>query len=405
MSEKAVQDGILKRTSVSAIATFDESQVGGCERKWWFSRVAGLETPPSKSASKGVEVHKQIEHWLKTGEDVLGDVAKPAKKHATPKSPTCEVEKRFDGELVASGVPLLGYIDLVDWGRCEVLDWKTTSARLEATPSGRQLIRTVQMPGYGKWMLDQTREDQVRLTHVYLSTKKPGQSKHSTALFRRDEIESRWGEVEQVVDRMKLVAGAKSVEDVRPNYQACSAYGGCAYRDVCPRSSRLVLADLLGVDMSLMDKLKVQEAKSKLVQEEAMITGSRVQELVPDAPVGSGLITGILPPDAPKSKPELAAEPIVEAVVEKAQEIVAEKKRGRKKKEVELTGDTVLVAAPVAQIKTVKLGRTFNTGNYENVKLEFEADVPPGEGYQDTLRYLVDELERFAKAVSREGVK
>ena len=52
-----------------------------CLRKWWLKKVAGLEEPKSAALEIGTEVHAQLEHYLKTGEDVLGEIARPALRY------------------------------------------------------------------------------------------------------------------------------------------------------------------------------------------------------------------------------------------------------------------------------------------------------------------------------------
>ena len=70
---------ILERVSVSQIASFDPTQPAGCPRRWWFRYVAGKPEPETASKSKGKDFHTSIEHYLKTGEDVLSPEVRAGK--------------------------------------------------------------------------------------------------------------------------------------------------------------------------------------------------------------------------------------------------------------------------------------------------------------------------------------
>src|SRR5262245_20336800 len=72
----AVADGKIRYLSVSSITAFDEKSFGGCERRWWYRYIAKVKEPPTKVQKLGTQVHAQIEHYLRTGEDVLGDLAR-----------------------------------------------------------------------------------------------------------------------------------------------------------------------------------------------------------------------------------------------------------------------------------------------------------------------------------------
>src|SRR5262249_34814027 len=87
--------GELRYTSMSQITTFDPVQYGGCPRRWYYKYVLNLPEPPFKAGEIGENVHKQIEHYLKTGENTLGDLAR-AGQHLLPKpGKDLEVEYSF----------------------------------------------------------------------------------------------------------------------------------------------------------------------------------------------------------------------------------------------------------------------------------------------------------------------
>src|SRR5574343_1502397 len=105
--------GVLAQVSVSQVNTFDATQDGGCPTKWWLNKVMGREIPGTKAQAVGIEGHEQLEHYLLTGEDVLGPVAR-AGKHLLPppRDPRVLVEHELRGTL--AGVALLGYTDVLN---------------------------------------------------------------------------------------------------------------------------------------------------------------------------------------------------------------------------------------------------------------------------------------------------
>lgn len=338
---RAVVDGEIQRLSASSVTKYDHEQFGGCHRKWYYHYVLNVPEPAAPAAQTGGNVHKQVEHFLKTGEDVLGDVARTLKPFMpTPKAAYIEVEHKFDGELTSRGIPWIGYIDLVDWANDRVVDWKTTS-RIENAKLGCELMRTIQMPAYAKWYLDQTSKDRVHISHVYAITRGKPHAEERKATVTRDQVEKRWSEIETIVDEMITIASEPDVLKVETNLDSCTAWGGCAYKNICPRPKSSIVNNLFrGENMSLKStilgrskpevKPEVLVKMEELKAQESMLTGKAAVKYAEEndvgpIPSGSGIIVGgITPPDVPKSDPALASEPLEAPVVEKV-------KRGRKK--------------------------------------------------------------------------
>ena len=271
-----VEAGEILGLSVSSIAKFDYHQPGGCPRKWWFRYIAKLPEQKKPAAQKGSDIHGQLEHFLKTGEDVLTPIARAASLFFPSQECEVSVEHRFDGELVADGIPLLGYIDLVNWSCRELVDWKTTGdIRRALTP--KQLMRTIQMPGYAKWYLGQRDSEWVKLTHVYILTRGAPYAERRSLEVVREQVDRRWCEIEEIVRDMRGVAKAEKAEDVKPERGACSVYGGCPYRAQCPGGD--AIAGIFGgKPMGLMDRLKQME----LPKTEPAVEAAAV--VPPDAP-------------------------------------------------------------------------------------------------------------------------
>lgn len=135
---KAVVDGELIYTSVSQLQKFTP-EVGGCPSKWFFRYVLGLpDDPPGKGQIRGTQGHSRIEDYLEDGIDVLDNLERRGKKfmpepnvrpdgsrHPVPVlveahfGPVHEdaSKKRTKApftQLTAEGVPVVGFIDLID---------------------------------------------------------------------------------------------------------------------------------------------------------------------------------------------------------------------------------------------------------------------------------------------------
>lgn len=267
----AVKDGKLRYLSVSSVTTADTSQDGGCLRKWYLEKVVRLPRPTTRSQELGTRVHAEIEHYLKTGEDVLGPVARIG-KHLLPPPRTVETERAigldgkggFRNDLVALGIPFVGFVDAVNLsGRHldpegveraddapEMLDWKTSKDVARYAKSGSALIRTVQMVGYGKYALDvlAPRAERVRVSHVTFPTEGPKRALKTTAVIDRLTIESRWLKVSDVVAGMVQAATETDPVRVPANFAACGAFGGCPFKGTphCPRDTKQALRDAFG---------------------------------------------------------------------------------------------------------------------------------------------------------------
>ncbi len=278
--------GVLARTSVSQINEFDHDQDGGCPTKWWLNKIEGRPgKPPSPGQEIGSQGHREIEHLLKTGEDVLGTFARRGKHLLPTPGPDLKVEHEFKGsDLVAAGVPLLGYIDVTHArgtyvdpqgvlqqdpaGTAEVMDHKFTKSISLYAKAGSALIRTVQMPAYGMYAAKLFPGiERVRFTHNNFQTtaltkdqRESGQelAEKRTALVPLTMIRDRWVSIEATVREMKDVALEADEKKVPKNLNACKAFGGCPYTEFCTRPREAVLASIFGKGnaMSLLDKLR-----------------------------------------------------------------------------------------------------------------------------------------------------
>lgn len=227
----------FSRWSASQVDTYNT-----CNRKWWFNKILGIETPPHPSAVIGTEVHAQLEAYLeeKAPADSLGPIARTALPFA-PKPGTVYIEQSIEElGLVAGGLPALGYIDVLDLtgDTPQVLDWKTTS-NFRYAKTEDELLRNVQMSVYARATLamcdrlDVPEPTSVRVTHVAMLTKAPHEARRTSALMPRKTIHENWSSIDRTVLSMRETATCETPDKVTPTKSACSAYGGCPFLDRC----------------------------------------------------------------------------------------------------------------------------------------------------------------------------
>lgn len=243
----SVVNGELLRTSVSQVTTFDL-----CPRKWWYDKVAKLPRKTGAAQNLGTEIHAQIEHYLTTGEDVLGTIAASGKEFLPAPSPDLLIEAPLaNPEMMSHGVLWRGFVDCVVPGAVpEVIDWKTSSSIERYAKIEDQLRSDVQTTTYAEWITRKfPKVDQVRVSLVYFQTKGARRSEKVSTTLDLTVIREVWQKTEQKIAAKKLVARESDPNDVEGNTEACTAYGGCDFAAVCP------LSPSRRFSMSLIDRL------------------------------------------------------------------------------------------------------------------------------------------------------
>lgn len=316
---KAVEGGVLRYASPSQVKKHDPTVYGGCNRRWWLDKVAGLEDPKTSAQDLGTEAHSQLEHYLLTGEDVRMPLLQAGRHLVPPREGGAlwverAVHEGCRSPLLAGDVRVVGFMDLVlarDYyvdgegahraapDEVEVVDWKTTKS-LDYARTAEQLGSDPQMVAYAEWArLNFPGARAVRASHVYFVTAGRPRAEKRTVSIGADTVAERWHSVVEEVGRMQATARLTRVEDVAPNYASCEAYRGCPFRDRCPRSPDSVWFDLGipeggGEEMSLLDDLF----------SDAPAAPAAPPPTPAPAPTRAA---GVLPPDAPRSEPPLSA--------------------------------------------------------------------------------------------------
>jgi hypothetical protein len=272
---------MITTISPSSINTFDESTSFGCERRWYYKYVEKRVEPEQPHLQRGVRFHALIEKYLKgemTGEAQEGEEVGLflAGQHIIDK-----VKPLVRGvEVQVSG--LVADIPLHIKSKCDVvladgiLDWKTSSDIRRYGKTPEQLAVDNQLVIYAR-CIHPTLEH-VRLAHGYFQTAK-GRSRSElveTVVTKKHLDDHYENVIVPLVAKMKLVSEVGEATSVKPNLNACRK---CPHAAYCPQDKKESPV------VSFFNRFKQAQ-----------------QEVAAPQPV--------LPPDAPKSEPALAAEPV-----------------------------------------------------------------------------------------------
>lgn len=283
--EAVVQNGRLSRLSVSQISRFDETERGGCARKWWFRYVGKLPDPPSTAQDFGIAGHKRLEKYFLSEPVELTRLELDAIKHLPAPGPGVKPELELEF-LSLLEIPFKGSIDLFDASRLTIFDYK-----YQGDPR-KYKAPTVQTWGY----LEEIRrklQATSNLTFKFVGLKKvdenePAKTVVSPFSFSPQEVIDGWGKYEGVVSEMVQVAAAPSAKEVKANRNSCFAFGKnspCPYLNVCNS------CDTEEVLVSFMDKLTAMKAD---------ISSGKLSESIETQPAAVSLPdVSLLPPDAP----------------------------------------------------------------------------------------------------------
>lgn len=276
-----------------------------CKRKWWIERFSGLPRTPSTPAQQlGTDVHDILERRVKYGLDFpdskAGRIAQTADKFLTGlKGPIAEGKITLD----SINPPLLGFVDLYVPGEVpEIIDYKTCSNWKWAKTS-EDLETDLQMIPYAMHAIEKTGADKVRVTHIQMITKGPPEAREASVLLDAEKVKEEWAGLNELAAEMRGTAQIAKAQDVDGNLNACGAYGGCPYKEMC----------------GVAEQMKRPFSDMGLVAPEGKKMGNgenRLQELlrkrreVTGASVGNGAGPSIVPPEAKATAPQPTPEPV-----------------------------------------------------------------------------------------------
>lgn len=258
-----IKDGAVRWVSSSLVLAADHDSYGGCLRSVYFERVLGRAREESKALGLGNAVHKEIENYLRTGQDALGPIARAGKWAIPEPGPGLDIEKPIievaeDGTitkvyLCADGVPVAGHVDLFNHRgeyidpegeirreqhphlTLEVKDWKTTAGWAYAK-SAQQIADGLQATIYAAAAFQiWPQYEYVRSTHGYFLTKGAPEARLVTSIRAKDQVLERFEHVEKTVRKLKLAVIQPKSDSVEPNTRSCRSYNKqCLHLDFCP---------------------------------------------------------------------------------------------------------------------------------------------------------------------------
>ena len=288
---KSVESGVLKSISPSSINKFDASAPFGCQRRWWYRYVQGLDEPQSGNQFLGESLHALIEARLTkqeinmqtdpeanglylAGETMIEDVAKRR---------IVAVEASVLGYNLA-GVKVVGYCDVVT--EDGIIDWKTSSDIKRYGKTAEDLAVDTQMVMYARAFHPDL--PSVKLAHGQFQTKGNKRTNWVECEVTSEALASHESKVIiPLVEEMKKAAAFDDVSKLPRNEKSCF---NCAYKSHCPTQEGNTI-------MSFFKKMPQN-------------TGIPVSSALVDAGDMAVKSAPILPPDAPKSDPEKAAVPV-----------------------------------------------------------------------------------------------
>lgn len=359
----SIKDGKLVRASPSLINSFDATTPFGCERRGWFKYVAGKKEESTGNQALGVALHKLNEKFL-LGQQYPSSDNPQAFNLFTLGFETLRELKAIHREAVKvehpvstslAGVEVSGYCDFSAGG--VIYDWKTTSNIKKYGKTATDLREDTQMLIYARAIFPQL--GMVTLAHGQYQTKGKPEFKVVQAQVSKEEIDRK---IDSVIipklERIKTVVAESDVTKLDRNEKAC---GLCPHKSYCPTKASQTI-------MSIFNKY------SKPAPQQAAI---------PE----------ILPPDAPKSDPALAAEPL--PVAETA--TPAPKKRGRPLGSGKKFSDAPAEGV-VFESVTVSYGVTVNLGDYSSARV----DVSMSARSADVEAAYAEVLEKVKTKVTEE---
>lgn len=363
---ESVVDGKLVSTSATEIEQFDtDTETFACNRKWWFRFVGGIQEERNGGADWGQNFHEQVENHFYGHPYDFGAYDTLLRPYLpTNMEGTHLLEYPIDSRII-NGTWTRGHIDWLRVkpdGSVQLNDWKTTK-KVAAKKKKVDLSKKVQLFFYASSLPKEFKRDRYSLRHIYIQQPVEGENfnpfiDEDEVIVTAEQVEREARRIDEVVQRMQTVASQQVVQVEKTKLKFVCKY--CPYQERCSNADR---EDLFMGLFSATKKIEEPKVEPEIITSEHAV---EIEVITSEQRVDMDEPVSILPPDAPKSDPKLAAEPPKMA-------------KGGKVK-----------------IKSVTVNKelTINLGNYSSAKVGLAIT---GEGEVADIEKLVDaELQRMA---------
>lgn len=244
-----------------------------CKRKWawrWIEKDYGT---ANKFAQLGIDVHQELEDWIRHQKAVQSDILIPSLKHF-PMPGEGVVAERMCGLKVEIGDEEYGFqgkidVSLLNKTQPQNFDLKTTGDfKWAKTPE--DLLYDTQRVFYGIFALAECSEaDSVLSRWVYALTAKPHTSKPVELISSREQTEQAFKDnlIPVCHSILEHTLEFNKAMDVEPDYTGCSAFGGCPYKEKCNVTPQQSFRAAMAQDTT--SKKASQKQSLKVMQDDA----------------------------------------------------------------------------------------------------------------------------------------
>lgn len=216
-----------------------------CKRRWAFEYIAGIRPPPHPSAKLGLEIHHELEHWLRSArppnkDTKAGRIAARMIKHLPPPG-TGTVERDFYF-TTKNGHHYTGFIDwsgvFESWPT--TIDHKSTS-NLQNAKTEVNLHNDVQAALYTLAGCAGFGTDEMQLFWNYGCT--TGRDAEVRPVKTRVKLSVVSEKFERIIEptaaeMIELRVQAPDPMSFPPTSSACGAFGGCPHQQRCNLSAK-----------------------------------------------------------------------------------------------------------------------------------------------------------------------
>lgn len=358
---KNIVDGVLVETSPSMITAFDASTSFGCEQRGVFKYVMGYPDPPSGNQELGTDLHALAEERLLTGKTPSGEgeafglyLAGQAMIEQVAARKILKVEQPIPTFYI-SGVKVKGYNDVVTIDG--IVDWKTSSDIRRYGKTAADLAKDTAMIIYGK--AEHANLPVVKLAHGQFQTKGRKSTDFVEVEVTQEHLDAHIEKViVPLIERIKELAAHpdRAVRDFKKCFN-------CTFRPRCPTPGAETVMGFF----------------SKVINKPAEVVANGVANTTDTRAEIKAIENSmrITPPDAPASKPEIAADPVAgfEALPAPRRSLLAEEKPTTKDVVVEAMNKSTAAFAGESQTdRDAREALEYSQKLAEEAKLAKEAN-------------------------------